>query len=492
MVREASDSWSDRWGLVACLLLALAVRGVAMFARAEELTHDRDAYLGIAHGIAAGRGMCSPDSTTPTAFRPPLYPTLLGLLMVTLPTSVAVGLVNAVAGVVTVWATFRAGESLGLGRASLIAAALVALDPMLLLYGTQPMTESVCAGLVSLLILAVVGCPESLNRPLNHDPAGLAPVEFGLCTTRTHLSNEGEEDEEVRRSASYRGMPDGVSQRQVDQEIPRSRFGLVCSRSSGDRFRVGVLFGLLVLCRPTFWPLLGVLAVGCIFRTPQLSLKSLPWRVIAGTLLVVAPWVIRNQLVIGLPLLTTTHGGYTLLLANNSVFSNEVVDQPWGTVWSGESLARWQAGLDERLERELGPNASELERDHRLSQWGREFIAAEPLRFARAVWHRVRSLWSVVPHGDGDGEGGPSRLVIAAVGGFYSILLLGFAVGMFVVARRSEWSRWWLLYALVITVQGVHLVYWTNARMRAPLTPVIALFAVAAVERRAKRLLSDE
>ncbi len=445
-MREASDSWSDRWGLVACLLLALTVRGLAMFARAEELAHDRDAYLGIARGIAAGRGMCSPDSTTPTAFRPPLYPTLLGLLMVTLPATVAVGLANAVAGVVTVWATLRAGQSLGLGRASLFAAALVALDPMLVLYGTQPMTESLCAGLVSLLVMAAVG--------------------------RTV-----------------------VGQQEAMQESPRSRFGLVWASSGGDRFCVGVLFGLLVLCRPTFWPLVAVMAVGWVFRaacveTTRLSLKRLPWRVIAGTLLVVAPWVIRNELIIGTPLLTTTHGGYTLLLANNSAFSNEVVDQPWGTVWSGESLTRWQAELDERLERELGPNASEVERDRRLSQWGREFITSEPRRFARAVWHRVRSLWSVVPHGDA--ETGPSRLVIAAVGGFYSILLLAFAVGMFVVARRAEWSRWWLLYALVITVQGVHLVYWTNARMRAPLMPVIALFAVVAVERRAKRLFSGE
>ena len=443
-MREASDSWSDRWGLAACLLLALAVRGVAMFARAEELTHDRDAYLGIAHGIAAGRGMCSPDSTTPTAFRPPLYPTLLGLLMVTLPTSVAVGLVNSVAGVVTVWAAFRAGQSLGLGRASLIAAALVALDPMLLWYGTQPMTESICAGLVSLLVLATVGWPE-------------------------------------------------VQKPEAEQESPRSRFGLVCASSSGERFRVGVLFGLLVLCRPTFWPLVAVLAVGWVFRTPQLSLKRLPWRVIAGTLLVVAPWVIRNQLVIGTPLLTTTHGGYTLLLANNSVFYDEVVGQTWGTVWSGESLARWQVGLDERLERELGPNASELQRDRRLSQWGREYIAAEPCRFARAVWHRVRSLWSTVPHGETEAGARTARMMIGAVGWFYMIVLVAFVVGMVVVAsRRMECRRWWLLYALVLTVQGVHHVYWTNARMRAPLTPVIALFAVAAVTRTVRKSVPIE
>ncbi len=438
-MREASDSWSDRWGLVACLLLALAVRCLAMSVRADELTHDRDAYLGIARGVAAGRGLCSPDSLTPTAFRPPLYPLLLGLLMVALPTGVAVAAVNLAFGGVTVWATFRAGQALQLGRASLLAAALVAIDPLLLLYGTQPMTESICAGLVSLLVLAAVGWSE-------------------------------------------------VQKQEAQHESPRSRFGLVWSSSGDDRFRVGVLFGLLVLCRPTFWPLAGVMAAGWCgsFVTDakhHRPLKRLPWRVIAGMLLVVAPWVVRNQLVIGAPLLTTTHGGYTLLLANNSVFYDEVVDQKWGTVWNGESLARWQAELDARLAHELGADTSELERDRRQSELGREFILAEPNRFARAVVHRTRSLWSPVPQGETDE--GSARIVIAAVGWFYSIVLLAFVIGMLVVAAHSsDRRRWWLLYALVITVQAVHLVYWTNARMRAPLTPVVALFAVATVARR--------
>ena len=208
-----------------------------------------------------------------------------------------------------------------------------------------------------------------------------------------------------------------------------------------------------------------------------------------GTLLVVAPWVIRNQLIFGTPLLTTTHGGYTLLLANNPVFYDEVVDQPWGTVWSGDSLARWQSELDERLERDLGPRSSEIERDRRQSVIAREFIAAEPRRFARAVWHRVRSLWSTVPLGDA--TDGPPRWLIEAVGWYYSVTLLAFAVGMVLVARQPERGRWWMLYALVLTVQAVHLVYWTNARMRAPVTPVVALFAAATLASRAKAASSD-
>ena len=420
---------------MAGLVAAIALRGLVIWLHADELTVDRDAYLGIARGVAEARGYCSPDSIAPTAFRPPLYPLLLGGLMVAIPTGFAVALINGLFGVAAVWATWRASQCLGLGRAGLLAALLVGVDPLLLKYTAQPMTETTCAGLVALLLLATVT----------------------------------DEWQSTRRE-----------------------------------WAEGGLFGLLVLCRPTFWPLAGLMAVewslnrwrglpvvanevgGSLRSADQ---RGLPWRVVVGTMLVVSPWVIRNQLVCGSPLLTTTHGGYTLLLANNPVFSGEVVDQPWGTVWKSDSLARWQAEQDERLERDLGPGASEIERDARLSTIAREFIAAEPGRFTRAVWHRVRSLWSTVPHGDA-GEGA-SRWLIEAVSWYYSFLLLALIVGMVVVARRPDCGRWCLPFALVMTVQAVHLVYWTNARMRAPLTPIIALFAVAILAPRVRPAAAD-
>ena len=430
---EASDNGIDRWGLATCLLVAIVFRSLAVGLHADDLTRDRDAYLGIAQGVAGGQGLCSPGSTAPTAFRPPLYPLLLGGLLVVIPAGVAVAFVNGLFGMTTVWATHRIGQRLSLGRTSLAAALLVAVDPLLSRYSAQPMTETVCTGLVALMLLAF-----------------------------------------------------------VSDEWQRSR----------REWGVGALFGLLVLCRPTFWPLAGLMVVAWIVKrwrgsnvgkdnksVRPVCQSGLPWRMAVGTLLVVAPWLIRNQLIFGTPLLTTTHGGYTLLLANNRVFYDEVVDQRWGTVWSGDSLARWQSELDERLERDLGPRSSEIERDRRQSVIAREFIAAEPRRFARAVWHRVRSLWSTVPLGDA--TDGPPRWLIEAVGWYYSVTLLAFAVGMVLVARQPERGRWWMLYALVLTVQAVHLVYWTNARMRAPVTPVVALFAAATLASRAKAASSD-
>jgi hypothetical protein len=229
------NSLADRYGLLACLILAVALRGAVCYLHADELTRDRDAYLGIARGVAQGNGYCTPNLQTPTAFRPPLYPLQLAGFMVILPDTAAVAVLNLIWGVIGVWATWHAGRSLGLGHGSMLAAMLVAIDPMLLQYSAQPMTEVACAGLLALLVFWM-----------------------------------------VRRDGS----------------------------ETRRQFVTGVLFGALVLTRPTFWPMAIVVATGWgLIRTTRWLREdrdaqrsetafAFPWHVIAATMLVVAPWVI--------------------------------------------------------------------------------------------------------------------------------------------------------------------------------------------------------
>ena len=425
------NSSADRYGLLACLILAVALRGAVLFLHADELTRDRDAYLGIARSVAQGKGYSTPNLQTPTAFRPPLYPLQLAGLMVILPDTAAVVVLSLTWGVIAVWTTWHAGQWLGLGHGSMLAAMLVAVDPMLLQYSAQPMTEVTCAGLVALLVFWM-----------------------------------------VRRDGS---------------ETLR-------------QFVVGVLFGALVLTRPTFWPMAIVVFTGWgLTRAAKWrhrhqddqrseSAFAFPWRVMAATLLVVAPWVIRNQLVMGSPIVMTTHGGYTLLLANNPVFYSEVVDRGWGREWTQASFERWQQDLHAALAEQLGPDASEVDRDRWQSLRAREFIGSAPVGFLRAAWYRVLSLWSTRPQGESAAVG--NRLLIRLVAWYYFAVGLAFASGMVLAAvaivkggGHQPSRAWWPLIALVVTVQLVHLVYWTNARMRAPLVPVISLFAVVAIQR---------
>ena len=128
---DASCKYSrfDAIGTMACLVVALGLRLAVLAIRPDELILDRDAYLGIATGIAEGRGFSSPDSSQPTAFRPPLYPTFLGAGLICFPPSVVVGGINIITSLLTVWLTARLGRSLNFGPRRFLAALIVAIDP---------------------------------------------------------------------------------------------------------------------------------------------------------------------------------------------------------------------------------------------------------------------------------------------------------------------------------------------------------------------------
>ncbi|MFO0917263.1 MAG: hypothetical protein U0872_02990 [Planctomycetaceae bacterium] len=401
---------SQRWLTALILLLGLAARCAVIAWRSDQLTVDRDAYLGIAENLVAGNGFCLPNSVQPTAFRPPLYPLVLATVMIALPPAWAVAGINLLAGVATVWLVKRTGVALKLGMGSDFAAGLVAVDPLLLHATSQPMTEVLFTLLVTAWLWAM-----NRNNP---------------------------------RSTVAGGMI------------------------------AGTCFGLAALCRPTIWPLALLVIVVGVFRCLQAVPADRPQRTSIAAILaasaVIAPWVVRNQLVLGQPIIMTTHGGYTLLLGNNLVFDEEVVRKPWGTTWPGDSLTRWQAEVEQRLQLTPGASTDELSRDAWMSSEAKKFIAARPDRFRAAIVHRIRSLWNVSPQGESASLPGWLRRAVAA---FYIAEIVAAMMGIFVLIMRRQWFAWLPCLLLILTIQGVHLIYWTDARMRTPLEPVLALLA---------------
>lgn len=425
VVNRTESRGLDSLVLSICLVVAFVLRLAVILNQPEQLTLDRDVYLALATGLVEGRGYSVPHSSVPTAFRPPVYPMCLAVGLCAFPPAIAVAGVNLLCALLTVWFTAKLGASLSLGICRFIAAFLVAVDPILVRYSAQPMTETLCT------LLAVVW------------------------------------------------MWSVVARRSVSEQQPWLR-GLI----------TGLAFGLLVLCRPTFWVVPGIYLLGCVIGWMRkshfevkhervLGLKRLTAAVL-GTILVVAPWVVRNWLVFSVPILTTTHGGYTLLLGNNPAFYREVVRQPWGTVMSTEDQRAWEDEMKSQMMHELGPHPTEVEVDAWQSQSGRKYIAAEPAHFVEAAAHRVRSLWNFAPVGETAGANGA---VITFVGWFYGVVLVAGFLGACVCVRRGAVLQWLPLYALIVVVQVVHLFYWTNTRMRAPLVPAISLFVAALVPK---------
>mgnify|MGYP002622642679 CR=1 FL=1 len=243
----------------------------------------------------------------------------------------------------------------------------------------------------------------------------------------------------------------------------------------GQLLGVGLVFGLNALCRPTIWAF-GALAAGWWLLRRMLRRDVVnPLPVLLGVAVIVSPWLVRNMIVMGRPILTTTHGGYTLLLGNNPVYYDEVVAVGWGAVWSGDSLARWQAHLETEMREHDPPITSEIARDRWMYDRAKKNIAAEPGSFLRAAFLRLaRGLWGIVPVHAATSSAG--WVLKWGVGLFYVIVFAGMITGI-ASLKKANWPVWMPAVLLLAAFTLVHSCYWANVRMRTPLMPVIALLA---------------
>ena len=221
--------------------------------------------------------------------------------------------------------------------------------------------------------------------------------------------------------------------------------------------------------------------------TATQSLKPILVSVL-GTVLVVSPWVIRNSLAFRTPVLNTTHGGYTLLLGNNPAFYREVVRQPHGTVWDGShgpGQAEWLESVQQEM-RDSGISG-EVDEDRWMTRRAMNHIADEPGLFLQACWLRIRRFWGTTPLVDKPGNS--SSVLLTLVRTSYIGLFIAFAFGLVTIIRqkRGEFVPGLLMVGSFVTV---HTVFWTNTRMRAPVTPIIAVIAVLAVSSLVKQWAS--
>jgi hypothetical protein len=415
---------APRYALAGLLLAAAVLRIAAVSVWRDNLHDDRDAYLALAQEVAAGKGLCTPgsDPPAPTAYRPPLYPIVLSV-MPAAHRDFSLALFQVLLGTATVWLTVAVGRLLRLeNRLALLAAGLVAVDPLLVQYTSMAMTETLCTFVVAALLVVVL-------KPVN----------------------------EAAATSVWRPIA------------------------------TGVLFGLGVLCRPTLWAFGAFVAAWSLyyrrrFRHSPLTTHHSPlshaWLTVLAAGLTVAPWAVRNWAQFGHPILTTTHGGYTLLLGNNPAFYAEVVDQPLGTVWDGShgpGQAAWIDGVYREME-QAGID-SEIEGNRWMSRRAWRHIADDPRHFAQACLLRFVSFWNIVP--SGPAAAGVSPFVRYGTGGYYTVVFGLALVGTVKVLRTSA-AGWMPLVLLIASFSAVHLVYWSNVRMRAPVMPAVALLAAAA------------
>ena len=185
-------------------------------------------------------------------------------------------------------------------------------------------------------------------------------------------------------------------------------------------------------------------------------------------ILVLSPWAIRNALIFCEPVWTTTHGGYTLALANNEVYYRDVLNGPHGGVWMGHDQWLWWDSVNRETSGMSEPHADRFLRNRVV-----ELAIAQPLTFLRAGLQRLGRFWSLAP-----AVAVYSPIVRWATAVWTLPLWVALGLGL---ARRSLW-RWPQIAAplLVAGLSLVHVAFWTDLRMRAPIVPAIALVAASA------------
>lgn len=267
-------------------------------------------------------------------------------------------------------------------------------------------------------------------------------------------------------------------------EIGRVAWGMRMSLRTS--LLLGFVLGLAVLTRPTMLPWAVLMVASLSLRGTEAGNRvSMITAALIVMTLVNVGWMVRNKQQLGQPIWTTTHGGYTLLLANNphlyQHFKSNGPDRNWDSdsfhkLWAKRrsedprNLDFWKAEVPEGIVHE--PDIDELKDDKLAQETAIATIKADPETFVKSCLFRAGWLWTIYPNVDEDQE--RERLII---GIWYGIWFTMAVLGMLWL-REALTSRVWLMpILLVLTLTAIHVIYWSNMRMRAPMMPVVYMLA---------------
>lgn len=256
-----------------------------------------------------------------------------------------------------------------------------------------------------------------------------------------------------------------------------------------ETFFTTLLVGILTCWTPTPRRIVSgaiLLGIGILIK-PQLVLLAALWIVwqlfnkqwkdaftvvlLAG--IIVAPWIIRNNIVFEEPVITT-NGGVNFWIGNNPEANGS---------YNIPSV------------NPLNVISNEIERSNEGYTLGWDFIMAEPMKAALLTGKKIAFLWSsqhylLMLSQDGIDPDIPFRTQVKRLSPFSLIVLnlpfllmivAGIAGFFFFPAEHASFRR--LIIALVLVWTALHSVYFGVARFSYPLYPLFALTASMVIHR---------
>ncbi|HEU5142167.1 MAG TPA: glycosyltransferase family 39 protein [Solirubrobacterales bacterium] len=405
--------------LAAVLLLGLGLR-VAEAWDGRPPVYDAAAYAKIAERLASGDGFSlGPDATQPASNYSPGLPLFVaGVYELTGGVHERFArLVLALIGTLAVLFAYLIGRRLSGPHAGLFAAAVVAVYPSLLEYQGMFMGEPLAATLLTGAVLAFLWAGDS-------GPAG-------------------------RRAGPV----------------------------AGARWLVpGLLLGVLTLVRPEY------LGISVLLAVVALAWDRLEWRtgfanaaiLLTGVVLVVAPWTVRNAIVLDRFIPVSTGGGQVLFAGTYLPSGGDPERVGEEVLERHPELAR-ELPADARLEQILAALAEQrypqLESDEALGRMGRERlwddVSERPVEYAGFVAAKVWRAWLQ----------GPRDVMERRGWELFHLALLALALlGLALLARRRP--REALLFGvLLLAVTGIVALLVASPRRVLVTLPLIAALA---------------
>jgi 4-amino-4-deoxy-L-arabinose transferase-like glycosyltransferase len=396
-------------GLLAVIALAGVLRlAWVLYAKTEPVWFfDPWQYDRLATALAEGRGYVN-EAGQPTAYYPPGYPAVLGVVYWLAGHRPAAGeALNVVLGALTAglvyWIASRA-----FGRpAGLLAALAFAVFPSHILYVSQLHSEVVFTAAYLLALGLLLAAPRPGERRW---------VPFWLAA--------------------------------------------------------GLAIGIASLMRPVALSLLVVIPFALRPRgTPWSALARGALLALAGTALVVTPWVIRNAVRVGSPTIATS-AGIDFWIGNHEGASG---------LWSMAPPEVFPRVSTDLLEQERHDYRRGLElgwrfiREQPLDALGLLPLKAYHLYTDDATAVTTAETWG---HTVFLSEGG-RRVLRTLTDGFYYFVAAGAIAGLILPVGGTQRRRWPLAAALGGWTL-VHLVFFGDPRFHLPVTPVMAILAAPA------------
>ncbi len=413
--------------LLVILAVALAVRLAHWWAVREApfvalLAVDAQEYDRWAQRIAAGDWLGEE-----TFFQAPLYPYLLGGLYRLVGRSLdAVYLFQILLAAAGCWALYRAGRAMAGEAVGLGAAGLAALYGPFVFYDVQVGKESLAVSAVCFLLWMLAAA--RLPRP-SDSPAGSSPL---------------------RQAA----------------------------RGDGGRLALwlaaGALLGVVALLRENALLVLPFLLPLAWRREDRIAgFVRRGGTLLLGLAAILAPIAIRNAIVGGSPLPTTSQGGVNLYIGNNPA-----ADGAYRPLVPGRQEPALERRAPELLaERALGRVLTPAEVSGYWARRALVWAAAEPAAALRLQFRKLAMFWSWYEWPDAVDYyylrrlSPPLRLAFVELGG---VTLLA-AAGLWWVRRRPAAMAPALLWIAGWTAATV--VFFLFSRYRLPVVPALLLLA---------------